>query len=198
MFQTLISGFSFRHVRTSGVSGPESSHSNHMIQLGRIHEVVCVLSTTSKVVMDLTNRYCVINPLSIRSLSASRGSATVKQHISAVTLVVHPLTVMASKDVLVPHRTHSFIVNVQPSFRIIAVSVRVEHIDRIVPAICRLAVVVKNPIQLVMHRFRRFPGNGCHDFWTDQATKDLSLDHGSMGETTEKIVPSGISSSGPN
>jgi hypothetical protein len=79
---------------------------------------------------------------------------------------------MASKHVLVPHRIHSFIVNAQPSFFTTGVSARVEHVDGIVPAVCGPAVVVKHPIELVAHRFRRIPGNGCHYFWTNKATKD--------------------------
>ena len=63
---------------------------------------------------------------------------------------------MLSKHDLVPNRTYSFIVNVQPNFFTTAVSVRVEHVDRIVPVACRLAVVVKHPIELVVHRLRRF------------------------------------------
>jgi hypothetical protein len=54
----------------------------------------------------------------------------IKQHIS--TPVVPPLIVMALKHVLMPHRAHIFIVNVQPRLPA-AVSVRVEHVDRIVP-----------------------------------------------------------------
>jgi hypothetical protein len=46
-------------------------------------------------------------------------------------------------------------------------------IDRIVPAVYRVAVVVKHPIQLVVHRLRGFPCNGCHDFWTDRDTTDF-------------------------
>jgi hypothetical protein len=86
--------------------------------------------------------------------------ATIKQHIS--TPVIHPFI---AKHILGPHSAHSFIVNVQPSF-LTTVSVWVEHIDRIVPGAWGLAVVVKHPIQHVVHRLRRFPGNGCHDFWT--------------------------------
>jgi hypothetical protein len=63
---------------------------------------------------------------------------------------------MFSKHI-VPHRTNNFIINVQPNVFTTAVSVPVEHVDRIVPASCRLAVVVKHPIELVVHRLRRFP-----------------------------------------
>ena len=96
--------------------------------------------------------------------------ATIKQHIS--TPLVHPLIVMLPKHLLVPHRAHSFIVNVQPSFPTTAVSVRVEHVDRIVPVACRLAAVVEHAIELVVHWLRRFPGNRRHDFWTDRAKRD--------------------------
>ena len=104
------------------------------------------------------------------TLHLSRTSAIIKQHIN--TPLVHPLNVMIPKHVLVPHCVHSFIVNVNPSFPATTVSVRVQHVDCIVPACCRLAMMVKYPIELVLHRFRRFPGNGCHDFWTDSATND--------------------------
>jgi hypothetical protein len=43
-----------------------------------------------------------------------------------------------------------------------------EHVDYIVPAASRLAVVVKHPIQLVAHRLCRSPGSWCHDFWKDK------------------------------
>jgi len=105
-----------------------------------------------------------------RSLCLSRRSATIKQHIS--TLFVHSLIVMASKYVLVLHCDHTFIVNVEPSFLTTAASVRVEHVDGVAPAACGLAVVVKHSIQLVVHRLCRFPGNGCQDFWTNQAMKN--------------------------
>jgi hypothetical protein len=78
---------------------------------------------------------------------------------------------MAPKYVLFPHCAHSFIVNVQPNFLTTAVSVQVEHVDRIVPTASRLAVVVKYPIELVMHWLHRFPGKGRHDIWTDNATR---------------------------
>jgi hypothetical protein len=92
------------------------------------------------------------------------GCATIKKHIS--TLIVHPLIVIATKHILVPHRFHRFVVNVQPNF---LVSVLVEHVDCIVPASCRLPVVVKHSKELVVHRLRRFPGNGRHNFWTEIA-----------------------------
>jgi hypothetical protein len=68
------------------------------------------------------------------------GRAAINQHIG--TPVVYPLVVMAPKHVLVPHRANNFIVNVKPNFPATAVSVRVEHVDRIVPAARELAVVV--------------------------------------------------------
>ena len=104
------------------------------------------------------------------TLYLSKSSATIKQHIS--TPLVHPLIVTVPKHVLVPHRAHSFIVNVQPNFPATAISARVQHVDCIVPACCRLAMMVKHPIELVAHRLRKFPGNRCHDFWTDSARND--------------------------
>ena len=68
-----------------------------------------------------------------------------------------------------PHRVHGFIVNVQLTF-LTTVSVWVEYVDCIVPAACGLPVVVQYSVELVVHRLRRFPGNGRHDFWTNRAT----------------------------
>jgi len=96
------------------------------------------------------------------SLCSCGSCATIKQHIS--TSVVPRLIYMDPKHVLVFHRAHSFIIDVQPSFPTTAVFVPVEHVDRTVPAACGLTVVVKHPMQLVVHRLRGFPGNGCDDF----------------------------------
>jgi hypothetical protein len=98
-------------------------------------------------------------------LCLSRSNATIKQHIS--TPVVHSLIVVASKHVLVSHCAYSFVVNVQPSFPAITASVRVEHVDTIVPIACGPAVMVKHPIKLVEHQLRGFPGNGCHHFYKE-------------------------------
>jgi hypothetical protein len=92
-----------------------------------------------------------------------RGNLTIKQHINTP-LVPPALIVVAPKHVLVSHRLHRFIVNVQPTFPTTAVSVRVEHVDRIVPTTCGLAVVIEHPIQLVVDLLRRFSCNRCHDF----------------------------------
>jgi hypothetical protein len=78
---------------------------------------------------------------------------------------------MALKHVLVPHRAHSFIINVQPCFSSTAVSVRVEHVDRIVPAVCGPTVVVKHPMKFIVHRLRRFTHIRYHDVWTDRGTR---------------------------
>jgi hypothetical protein len=55
---------------------------------------------------------------------------------------------MAPKHVLVLHRPHNFIVNVQPSFLTTAVSVRMGDVDRIMPAACGFSLV-KHPTKLV-------------------------------------------------
>jgi hypothetical protein len=104
---------------------------------------------------------------------------------------------MAPKHVLMPHRPHSFIVNVQPSFPSIALSVRVEHVDSIVSAVCRLAVVIKHSVQLVVRRLHGFSSNRYHDFWNNIERKEFLALPG-MGEAKQNIVPSGISSSGAN
>jgi hypothetical protein len=73
---------------------------------------------------------------------------------------------MAPKYVIVPHRAHSFIVNMQPSSRTIDIFVRVEHIGCIVLAACGFAVAVKHPMKLVAHQLYKFPGPriGSRDF----------------------------------
>jgi hypothetical protein len=101
--------------------------------------------------------------------------ATIKQHISTPALLdPGPLIAIASKHLVVPYRAHSFIVNVQPRFEfpttVVTVPIRMEHVDRIVPASCRFAVVIEHPIQLVV--YSRIIGSGCHDFWTKKATRD--------------------------
>jgi hypothetical protein len=82
---------------------------------------------------------------------------------------------MDPKYVILPHRVHNFVVNVQPSFLTIGVSSRVEHVDRIVLAARGLAMVVKHPMELVVRRLRRSPCNRCHDFWIERAIGILSL-----------------------
>jgi hypothetical protein len=57
---------------------------------------------------------------------------------------------MLPENVLMPHRAHCFIIDVQPTFPFVPVSVRVQNIDRIVPAACRFAVMVEHSIELVM------------------------------------------------
>ena len=118
-------------------------------------------------------------------------SVAIKQHIN--TPVVHPLVFLSPKHVLVSHHAHSVVVNVQPNFCITAVSILVKNVDRIVSAACRLAVMIEYTMKLVLHRLRRFPGDGCHDFWTD---RDMRGSKPSPAQ--EKDIPKGISSSGPN
>jgi hypothetical protein len=75
---------------------------------------------------------------------------------------------MAPKHVLVPHRAHRFIIDVQASPSLLAPG---EHVDRKVPTTCGLAVVVKYPIELVLYRIHKFPDNRSHGFWTERATR---------------------------
>jgi hypothetical protein len=77
----------------------------------------------------------------------------IKQKIST-SLVSSPLRTIFPEHVPMLHRAHCFIINVQPNFPCVAVSVLVENIHRIVPAACRLAVMVKHSIELVMRGLR--------------------------------------------
>jgi hypothetical protein len=61
---------------------------------------------------------------------------------------------MFPEHVLMLHRARRFIIDVQPNFPRVAVTVRAKYVDRIVPAACRFSVVVKNPIELVMRWLR--------------------------------------------
>jgi hypothetical protein len=60
---------------------------------------------------------------------------------------------MAPKHIFVRHHIYNFIVNVQPSVPTTAVCVRVEQVDRIVSAVCGIAVVIKHSMELIVHRF---------------------------------------------
>ena len=134
-----------------------------------------------------------------RSSRLRGSSATIKEHIST-RIVVRPLTVMSSKHVLIPHRTHTFIVDVQPTLSTATVCVRVEHVNRIMPSTCRPAVVVEHSIERVLCRQRWLSGTGCHYVWTNQPainSQHLTEAGGKKGEE-KKPVPSGISSSGEN
>ena len=96
------------------------------------------------------------------------SGATIKEQIS--TPVVRPLIVVTPKHVLVPHRAHRFIIDVQPGFAAAtatalraAISVRVQHIERIVPAACGHAMMVEHAIERVARRLCESSGSRCHD-----------------------------------
>jgi hypothetical protein len=74
-----------------------------------------------------------------------RRSATIKEKISTQ-LVSRPLSTMLPEHVLMSHRAHCFIIDVQPSFPCpcVAISVRVKNINHIVLVACRFAVVVEH------------------------------------------------------
>ena len=76
------------------------------------------------------------------------GSAIIKEKVSAP-LVSQPPN-MVPKHVLMSHRAHCFIIDVQPNFPCVAVSVRVKDVDIIVPTACRFSVMVEHSIELVM------------------------------------------------
>jgi hypothetical protein len=90
------------------------------------------------------------------------GGATIKEKISTP-LVSRPLSNILPEHVLMSHRAHCFIIDVQPNFPCVTVSVLMKNIDRIVPAIRRLAVMVEHPTKRVIRRFRRLSGSGYHD-----------------------------------
>jgi hypothetical protein len=87
--------------------------------------------------------------------------ATIKQHIS--TPVVPPLIVHGPQTrprAALCSRLHRQCAAKLPHYRCL----RLEHVDSIVSVACGLAVVVKHPMKFVVHRLRRFPRNGHHDF----------------------------------
>jgi hypothetical protein len=57
---------------------------------------------------------------------------------------------MLPEHVLMSHPAHCFIIDVQPNFPCVAVSVRLKNINSIVPAARRFAVMVEYSIELVM------------------------------------------------
>lgn len=82
-------------------------------------------------------------------MALSWGSVTIKQHICTPVVHLLVMTPNTSSDVLVLYCAHSFIVNVQPSYPAIALSVWVGDFSGTVPSACGLAVV-KYPIERVM------------------------------------------------
>ena len=70
---------------------------------------------------------------------------------------------MLPEHVLVSHRAHGFIIDVQPNFPCVAVSILVKNIDRIVPAACRFAVMVEDSIELVTRWLCRSLSIGYHN-----------------------------------
>ena len=75
---------------------------------------------------------------------------------------------MPPEHVLMSHCAHYFIVNVQPNFPCVAVSVLMKNIDRIMSAISRLAVMIEHPTKRIMRRIRGLPTVGT---MTSETTK---------------------------
>ena len=104
-----------------------------------------------------------------KGLCPSGRSTTIKEEIS--TSIVCPIIVVSPENVLVPYRTHCLVIDVQPSFSTsiaataprAAITVRVEHIKRIVSAACRHAMVVEHPIERVARGLRGGSGSRCHN-----------------------------------
>jgi hypothetical protein len=78
-----------------------------------------------------------------------RGSPTIKEKINTA-LFGPQLSTMHPEHVLISHRGHCFIINVQPNFPCVSVSVPVKNIDGIVPASCRFAVMIEHSMELVL------------------------------------------------
>ena len=70
---------------------------------------------------------------------------------------------MLPKHVLMSHRAQYFIVNVQPIFPCVAVSVLMKNIDRIMSATSRLAVMIEHPTKRIMRRIRGLSDSGYHN-----------------------------------
>jgi len=80
---------------------------------------------------------------------------------------------VSPENVLVLHHTHRLIIDVQPSFTTIittasraTVTVRVEHIERVVSAACGRAVVVEHTIEHVAGGLSGSSRSRCHDIYT--------------------------------
>jgi len=80
-------------------------------------------------------------------------STTIKQKISTLS-VRSSLGTMLPEHILVSHLGYCFIVDVQPNFPCVAVTVRAKYVDRIVPAACIFAVMVEDSIELVVRWLR--------------------------------------------
>ena len=89
------------------------------------------------------------------------GIVTIKKKIGTP-LIGRPLSTILPEYVLMSHRAHCFIIDVQPN-SCVAVSVRVKNVDCIVPAIRRLAMMVEHSIKLVMRWLRGLLKIGCHN-----------------------------------
>lgn len=89
--------------------------------------------------------------------------ATIKKQIRAS--VVRLPIVMSPENVFMLHIPHNFIVNAKPPFSITTVSIQVEHVNRIVPFVCRVTMVIEHPIERVApwRCASWILGNGYHD-----------------------------------
>ena len=86
------------------------------------------------------------------SLCPCGGNATIEQQIG--TPIVRSFIAISPKHVLVSHRAHRLIVNVQPSFTTATaaapsatVPVRVEHVEGVVPATSGRTVMVEHAVE---------------------------------------------------
>jgi hypothetical protein len=108
---------------------------------------------------------------------------------------------VSPENVLVPHCTHRLIIDVQPSFTTtvatapgVAITVRVEYVERIVSTARGHTVVVEDTIERVARGLSGSSGGRGHDVYTSRTT----IFSASIEKKKKKHVPSGISSSGVN
>jgi hypothetical protein len=116
------------------------------------------VATREKEVLESKEKY--------KSSRLCRSNAMIKKHISMP--LVRPLIVVSPKHARMIHRTHSFIVNVQPSLCIATVYVRVKYINRMTTFTCRLALVAEYSTQRVSRR-RGSSSSMYHNVWIDRA-----------------------------
>jgi hypothetical protein len=61
---------------------------------------------------------------------------------------------MSPENILMPHSTHSIIVDVKPTFSITTISIRVEHVNRIALPTPQVTVVIEYAVERVAPRMR--------------------------------------------
>lgn len=118
-----------------------------------------------------------MNKLKVNGTSRPCGSsAAIKEQIS--TSIVGPIIAVSPENVLVSHSTHHLIVDVQPSFTTtvatapyVAITVRVEYIERIVSTARKHTVVVEHAIERVTRGLGRSSCRRGHNVYISRTTR---------------------------